>query len=250
LLQNARLISPLLYDPARAVRMEAARALAALPVDQLQPPAIVPVFESALEEFVAAGLYSADFPEGQYNLGNLYGNMERAEEAERHYRGAIGIDPTFYPAMVNLAMLLNRQGRNDEAADQLRLALEIEPGAPQVEYNLGLLLAEMERFAEAAGHLERAADGMPGHTRVLYNLGLVEQRLGRNDRAAAALDRALAIEPENGEYLYTAAWLASMRSDFDAAEDYARRMTANAETREQGRQLLEAIDQARRSTDQ
>ncbi len=243
--QNVRLITPLLYDPVRAVRMEAARTLAGVPPAQLQPPAIMPVFEGALEEYIAAGLYAADFPEGRYNLGNLYANMDRATEAESQYLDAIRIDSTFYPAQVNLAMLYNQLGRNDEAADLLRQALVTEPDAPLVDYNLGLLLAEMEQFTEAAGHLERAADGMPGHTRVLYNLGLVEQRLGRMERAAAAIDRALALEPENGEFLYTAAWLASLQQDYDKAEGFARRMTAQPATRAQGQQLLEAIAQAR-----
>jgi Tfp pilus assembly protein PilF len=82
---------------------------------------------------------------------------------------------------------------------------------------------------------------------VLYNLGLVEQRLGHNDRAAAAIDRALALEPENGEFLYTAAWLASLQQDYDKAEGFARRMTAQPATRAQGQQLLEAISQARQA---
>lgn len=243
--RNVRRISPLLYDPVRAVRMEAARSLAGIPLDQLQPPSIVPVFESALEEYREAGAYSADFPEGQYNLANLYNNLGRLEDAERHFRNAIRIDRTFYPAQVNLALLLNRQGKNDEAAALLRQALVTEPDSPLVQYNLGLLLAEMEQYPEAARRLERAAEGMPGHTRVLYNLGLVEQRLGRPERAAAALDRVLQLEPRNGEYLYTAAWLASLRQDHDAAEAYARRMTAQPETRVQGEQLLAAIAQAR-----
>jgi len=245
LLQNAGRLTPLLYDEARAVRMEAARSLAALPPDRLRPPSIRPVFERALEEYVAAATYAADFPEGRYNLGNLYADLYRADEAEASYRRAIDVDPTFYPVRVNLALLLNGQGRNEEAAGQLRRALETEPDAPQVSYNLGLLLAEMEQFDEAAGHLERAAAGMPGHTRVFYNLGLVEQRLGRLDRAAAAIDRALALEPANGEYLYTAAWLASLDGDFDGAEGYARRLEALPGAREQGRQLLAAIARER-----
>ena len=65
------MIRPLLYDPVKAVRMEAAQKLSGspsqhLPLDQQK------VFQTALREFEKSMEYSADFAFGRYNLANLY----------------------------------------------------------------------------------------------------------------------------------------------------------------------------------
>ncbi|MEE9612262.1 MAG: cytochrome c3 family protein, partial [Desulfatiglandales bacterium] len=105
--RQKELISPLLYDPVKAVRIEAASKLAGQPskhLDENQQK----VFRAGLNEFVTSMEYSADFAFGRYNLGNLYVALSKPEDAVRNYRAAIKIDDLFYPAKVNLAMLYNQ----------------------------------------------------------------------------------------------------------------------------------------------
>jgi predicted CXXCH cytochrome family protein len=175
--QLVGLVSPLLFDPVRAVRLQAAATLAGLP-ENLFKPYQREALREALAEYEAAMVYSLDFAFAGHNLGNLYARMGDTKRAEKYYKMAIEIDDLFYPAKSNLAVMYNAQRRNKEAERLLREILDDFPREYNTAYSLGLLLAEMERFEEAVVYLKRAAEGMPAMPRVFYNLGLVQQHLG------------------------------------------------------------------------
>jgi tetratricopeptide (TPR) repeat protein len=239
--QLASLITPLLYDPVLAVRMEAANRLAGASSEVLDADHIK-ILKTALQEFETAMEYSADFAFGRYNLGNLYATTNRPEEAIDNYRAAIGIDSMFYPAQVNLAMLYNQRGENVQAEKLLREVTTAQPELYEVAYSLGLLLVEMQQYEAAADFLERAASGMPEHGRVHYNLGLLYQYLRRNMRAEKELLRALDIEPENFDFLYGLADHYIKTGQFPAARQLAEQMVATHPDNPAGRQMLNYIN--------
>jgi predicted CXXCH cytochrome family protein len=170
------LVAPLLLDPVRAVRMQAAVQLADIP-DRLLKSYQLRALSDALTEYRKAMEHSLDFAFAGHNLGNLAARLGDVAEAERYYRTAISIDDLFYPAKANLAVLLSAQGRNEEAEALLRSILEAYPEQYDVAYSLGLLLAEMGRYQEAESYLARAAAGMPGHPGVQRNLRAVRDYL-------------------------------------------------------------------------
>jgi Flp pilus assembly protein TadD len=172
------LVAPLLFDPVRAVRMQAAVQLADAP-DRLLKPYQQEALGGALAEYRKAMEYSLDFAFAGHNLGNLAARLGDAAEAERYYRTAVSIDELFYPAKANLAVLLNARGENEEAEALLRSILEAYPDQHEVAYSLGLLLAEMGRYVEAEAWLSRAASGMPDHPGVERNLGAIREYLAQ-----------------------------------------------------------------------
>jgi tetratricopeptide (TPR) repeat protein len=239
------LITPVLYDPVKAVRIEAAERLAGEPSKQLSPEQ-QKVFQAALREYEEAMLYSGDFAFGRYNLGNLYARLKRADEAIRSYRAAIRIDDLFYPAKVNLAMLYNQLGKNDEAEALLSEVLMAYPEMYDIAYSLGLLLGEEKRYGEAVVYLERAARGMPEHARVRYNLGLLLQYLHRDSEAEAALSQALELEPNNMDYLQALADFYLKRERFQEAKGIAEQMIARHPSNPVGHDLLEFLNRSMR----
>jgi tetratricopeptide (TPR) repeat protein len=237
----SQLIVPLLYDPVKAVRMEAARKLAGEPSQHLEPQERK-VFQTALEEFEAAMIYSADFAFGRHNLGNLYAALKRPAEAVRSYQAAIQIDDLFYPAKVNLAMLYNQQGKNDEAETLLRQVIEANPEMYEIAYSLGLLLVEMKKYDQALTYLQKAADGLPGRPRVHFNLGLLLQYLKEDLKAEAALLTAIALDKGNLDFLYALADFYLKRERWEDARNIAETMTAKHPQSNLGRRLLNFID--------
>ena len=177
------LVAPLLFDPMKAVRMQAAVQLADVP-DQLLKPYQREALAETLTEYRQAMDYSLDFAFAGHNLGNLAARLGDMAEAERYYRAAVSIDDLFYPAKANLAVLLNAQGRNDEAETLLRSILEAYPEQYDVAYSLGLLLAEMGRYVEAEALLSRAAAGMPGHPGAQRNLQAIREYLAQRGGSA------------------------------------------------------------------
>ena len=238
--ERVELIAPLLWDPVRAVRVEAARSLAGVPFDFLKPDQREKLPE-VLGEYEDAMAYSRDFSFAGFNLGNLYSNMDNPEEAEKYYLEAIRIDDLFYPAKVNLAMLYNKGGRDREAEKFLLEALDANPDLYEVAYSLGLLYAEIDRPVEAAAYLKKASEGMQGYPRVHYNLGLLLQSLNRDQEAEEALRKALSLVPNNPDYFYALADFYIKRGMFREAAFLAEETLARFPGHTVAKQILEYI---------
>jgi tetratricopeptide (TPR) repeat protein len=246
--RRTELTAPLLYDPVKAVRMEAARSLVGKPSRELSLDQ-QKVFRPALREFETSMEYSGDFAFGRYNLANLYVALDRPRDAIRNYRAAIHIDDLFYPAKVNLAMLYNRKGENEKAEPLLRQVARAYPEMHDVAYSLGLLLAEEKRYEEAAVYLARAAGGMPENARVHYNLGLLLQHLQRDSEAEAALLEALELEPDSIDYLHALADYYLKRGRLEEADYIAEQMTKKHPSQRLGHDLLKFIRRERKRAD-
>ena len=212
--KKSRLLAPLLYDPVKAVRMEAARQLAGEPSQFLNQDQ-TKVFDSALTEYIDSMNYSADFSFGRYNLGNLAISLGHLEEAVKHYQAALAIDNLFYPAKSNLALIYSQIGKNREAEKLLREVLDAYPQLYDTAYSLGLLLAEEQQYDEALFYLTKAAEGMPDFGRAHYNRGLLLAYQHRDAEAEKALRNALELEPENLNFVY-----ASGRLLFEAGANH------------------------------
>ncbi len=235
------LLGPLLYDPVKAVRMEASQRLAAVPSDQL-PLSLRAEFSSALAEYRQAMERTADFAPSRHNLGNLEAALGNPVEAMQNYRKAIDIDNRFYPAKVNLAMHYNREGKNQPAEQLLREVVADQPELFEIHYSLGLLLAEEKQYVEAETFLRTAAEGLPGRARIRYNLGLLQQQLGQDEKAEESLRTALAVEPDNLEFLFALADFYLKRQRWRKAREVAERMVSAHPQQPIGRRILEAIE--------
>jgi tetratricopeptide (TPR) repeat protein len=202
--QRIEFFAPLLYDPVKAVRIEAAVNLTTVPGEQLKPEQ-GKVFLAALQEYRTSMEYSADLPFARFNLGNMYTNIGQSEMAIENYKMAIQLDNDYYPAKINLAMLYHQLGKTTQTEALFRDVLSTHPHLHEVAYSLGLLLAEKKQYLEAVKFLEQAARGLPNHARIHYNLGMLLQYLNRPSEAENALLKTLQIEPDNLDYLYAAA---------------------------------------------
>jgi len=239
--RQVKLLSPLLYDPVKAVRIEAASRLAGK-TSQLLDAKQKKVFRSALKEFSSSMEYSGDFAFGRHNLGNLYVALDKTEDAIRQYEAAIKIDKLFYPAKVNLAMLYNEMGRNREAEKLFREVVDEHPQLYEAAYSLGLLLVELKKYQDAHQYLRKASKGMPNRSRAHYNLGLLLQQMKQWDEAETALKRALEVEPESMDYLHAMADHYLRRGMLEAAGHIAQRMVDQHPANPLGRQILGFIE--------
>jgi Tfp pilus assembly protein PilF len=236
-----QMAGPLLDDPIKGVRIEAARALTRIPPDQLGKRRQEP-FKQAMNEFEATALYSADFAASRLNLGALASYLGQIDQAEEHFKKAVAINRDFYTARTNLAVLYSRQGKNDLAEEQLRKALAVNPDLADVHYSLGLLLSEQKQYEEAVEHLKKATAGMPDNARAQYNLGQLLLFLHRDKEAEIALLQTIAIEPRNMSYLGAVARFYLARGQFVKARKIGDQMTEQAPDNPLGQQLLDFIN--------
>jgi len=163
-----RAVAPLLGDPVRTVRMQAARTLAPLADDAFSSADELEAFRRAADEFVAAERFNADRPEHRTNLGAFLADRGEWAASEAEYRAALGLDAGFVPAWVNLADLMRIAGREADAEATLREGLKQAPGAAALHHSLGLSLVRQQRKPEALKELKRATELDPTNRRYAY----------------------------------------------------------------------------------
>jgi predicted CXXCH cytochrome family protein len=238
--QRLAALAPLLTDPTRAVRIEAARVLAAVPPDRFDG-AQSKAFGAAVAEYVEAQQAMADMPASHLNLAVLYASQGKRDLAEAEYLTALRMDPYFGPARANLVALYNGMGRNKEAEQVLREGIRRTPNEGELYYSLGLLLAEEKRLPEAAVALESAARLMPRRARVRYNLALALDRLSRDREAEATMLRAFELDPGDADIVYAAASFYVQRRQWKRALPFAERLVTIAPADPRAHQLLDGL---------
>ncbi len=216
-----RELAPLLADTQRAVRHEAAAALA--PYAKDLPPADQDAFSRASAEYARAQLFHADQPAGRFNLGLFHDVQGRSREAARWYEGALALDPSFTAAAVNLGMMRAKEGDTRGAEQAFRRALAGNPRDAPAAFNLGLLLAESGRLDTAIDALERAVASDPAFPRAAYNLGVALTQAGSLARAVEVLG-ALSDREPTPEHLWALATVHVKRGDAAAASECARKI--------------------------
>ena len=187
---------PALKDRVRAVRIEAARALADAPRGRL-PMDAGRALKTGLAELIATRRVSADRPESALDLAQVFTRLGRTQEAESELRRALRLDPENVAARVNLADLLRTLNRDDEGEDLLHQALTIAPARAETWHALGLLEVRRGRRRSALEPLGRAHSLEPGQPDygLAYALALIEG--GRRDEALQVVRRSLEASPSN-----------------------------------------------------
>jgi len=244
---RAELLAPLLGDPVRAVRMEAARAFASAPTSGLTE-AQRAALDRARAEYVAAEQFNADRPESHLNLGLFYLGQQRVHEAEAALRAALEVDPRSAPAAVNLADLYRATGRDAEGERVLRRALEQDPKNAAAHHGLGLWLVRQKRMDEAIPELEAAARLAPESARYAYVYAVGLGGTGRTKQAIAALEGALVRHPNDRDTLSALVAYEREQNRPRQALGHARRLAELEPTNAEVRRLVEQLEgEAKRS---
>lgn len=229
------LLAPLLRDPVRAVRMDAARALADVPGHRLTQ-ADRAALDRALDEYIAGEQFNADRPESHLNLGLLYAAQRQVAAAEGAFLTALEMDPRFTPAAVNLADLYRATGRDAEGERVLRGVLARDPSSAAAHHALGLLLVREKRMPEAVRALEAAARLAPDTARFGYVYAVALEATGQTRPAIIALQAVLTRHPYDRDALSALVAYARAAGDRRLALAHARRLAeldpASAEAQE------------------
>ncbi len=225
---EAATLRPMLQDPSRLVRLDAAWPLSA------ELPADSPV-RRELDTYLAA---SADQPAGRMRIGQDLFNRGRPAEALNELRKATEWDP-YSPGLHDaLGLVLNELGRPAEAAASLWRAAQLNPTDPDSAFNAALAFAAARQFRDTELALREATRRNPRFDRAWYNLGLLLAQTGRAEEAIQALETAEKFAPAVADYPYARATILWQRGDRAGAAAAARRTLELNPQHPQARNLL------------
>jgi cytochrome c-type biogenesis protein CcmH/NrfG len=108
-------------------------------------------------------------------LGNLYMDAERWDEAIRWYREALSVNPALAETVTDLGACLVSSGRPAEGLAEFEKVLQGDSGHRNALYNKGIALLQMGRAGEAAAAWEELLKRHPGDPQIRGLRGRIEQ---------------------------------------------------------------------------
>jgi predicted CXXCH cytochrome family protein len=218
------LVSPLLSDPSRGVRIRAVSVLAAVPAAN-QPAPDRPAFERAAAEFIAAQRLNADRPEARSTLGNFYARRTLSNDAENEYKAALRLSPQYAPAAINLSDLYRRLGKDSDGESVLRTAIMFSHADAGLHHALGLTLTRESRPDDALNEFRTATELEPDRSRYAYVYAVALHSSGHIDESMKVLKANLAGHPDDRDTLLALTTFSRDAGDIGAALDYAGQLS-------------------------
>jgi cytochrome c-type biogenesis protein CcmH/NrfG len=126
-----------------------------------------------------------DNPQSHVNLGNEFLIRGELQQAERHYRAALGLDPDDTLAHYNLGQVFHAREQLEPAIRSYARAAELAPDFARAHYSLSRALLEAGRLDEAIASLREVIRLRPDFAPAREELALL---LARRPGATAPRD--------------------------------------------------------------
>jgi TolB-like protein/Flp pilus assembly protein TadD len=122
-------------------------------------------------------------------------------EAEKEYRRAIELNPSYAPAHQYYGYCLAEQERLDEAIAEMTRAHELDPLTPWISTNLAWFYYLARRYEESAAQYLKIIEADPGYANAHYSLGLVYAQKKMFEQAIAETEKARQLDPDKPNIL-------------------------------------------------
>ena len=218
------IVSPLLSDSSRGVRIRAASVLADVSTPN-QPANDREAFSRAAAEYVAAQRYNSDRPEARSALGNFYVRRGLTSEAEAEYKAGLRLSPRYAPGAINLADLYRQLGRDSDAEAVLRTAITASSQDAGLHHTLGLTLTRQKRSDEALTEFRIATELEPGQSRYAYVYAVALHSARRVEESMKVLKESVARHPDDRDSLLALVSFSRDAGDIGAALEYGEQLT-------------------------
>ena len=128
-------------------------------------------------------------------------------EAERHFKRAIELSPTYETAPRFYSFYLACMGRHQEALAFAERARRVDPVSPFAQMNVATMHYFARRYDQAIAEIEATLDLAPDFAPARILLGRVYVAKGRADRAVDELKRAERLMGPRGDVTTPHAWV-------------------------------------------
>ncbi|UCE66453.1 MAG: tetratricopeptide repeat protein [Candidatus Zixiibacteriota bacterium] len=163
-----------------------------------------------------------------YYLGRLKQFDEEYDLSEDYFRKALALEDSLSDAWINMALSVDRLGRYEESLGIMKSALEKVP-ADNIEilFYTSLIHSRNEKHDLARDGYSRLLESNPDNIQFRFNLAAACERLGDFDMAEKHFKKILEVDPDNA---LTLNYLGYMYADKGINLDEAIRMIEKALT--------------------
>jgi Flp pilus assembly protein TadD len=151
--------------------------------------------EQAIKQLDQALKIAPDFYQAHNDIGGLYKETGRLEEAEAHFVRAHQLNPNSPEPLINLSSLYIEENEPERAVEFSQEAVKANSKSAPALFSLGLALYKLSRLDKAEAALMSALEIAPKMFQVHLALANVYLRLKRYDRMVDQLDTYLRENP-------------------------------------------------------
>jgi tetratricopeptide (TPR) repeat protein len=135
------------------------------------------------------------------NMGDVYLQQQKLEEARGEYEQALKLNPQEVNAHSNLGIILAQEGDYHASIREFNAALKIRPNFGRAINNLAAALESEGRTDEALTAYRKAEEINPYYPEIHFNLGTILLKQGRAEEAVAEFQEALRLKPNDPEVM-------------------------------------------------
>lgn len=174
-----------------------------------------------------------DFPEAHNNLGNTLRTLGNPEKAISCFQKAISLRPDYAEAHNNLGNTLKDLEQLDKAIEHLHKALELNPAYADAHFNLARALFSDSQYELAIQSCQCAISLKPDFIDAYLNLGIILNHYRRPEEALEAFQKVLVLSPDNAQaFAGRANALRDMGRMEEAMEGYIQSLFRNPDDEE------------------
>jgi serine/threonine protein kinase/Flp pilus assembly protein TadD len=147
------------------------------------------------------------------------------EGAERGFRKAIEMNPSYPTAHLWLALYLAAMERMDEGLSEISLALDLDPLSRVINLNLARILHFARQFDDAIKQCRKTIEMYPDYLIAHRRLGMSYGEKGMFEEAEAEFKKALAISKDESETMSARAYAYAGAGRTEDARKILERLT-------------------------
>ena len=117
--------------------------------------------ESSREDVLPVEMEDLDNAYVSFNIGNLYYDLGKLEQALSYYDKSLCIYPDFIDVWKNMGLIYFIMGRLQKAAACFTKILNLDPEYPELWVDIGIIFFEMRRVNEAKACYKKATEMNP-----------------------------------------------------------------------------------------
>ena len=168
----------------------------------------------AIEAYQQAIRIQPNHADAYNNLGTIFINQNRIDDAIEAYQQAIQIQPNQGEAYYNLGNALHRQEKLEEAIEAYQQAIRIQPNYADAYNNLGVVLIDHEKLEESVQIYQKTLEIQPNYADAYNNLGNALREQGKLEESIRIFQKATYIQPNHAEAHNNLAMTLLLKGDF------------------------------------
>jgi len=150
--------------------------------------------------------------------------LNNLEKSQENYQLSIKQDPDSIPAIINLGILFQEQERYEEAVIQFKKAMMINPNDEKIYNNLGLSYFKMHLYENSLEEYKKAINLNPRYEEAIFSLGNSYDMIGNHGQAIKEFEKVIAINPNHARAFFNLAQIQLALGDFmDGWKNYGWR---------------------------